>query len=84
MSKQSPDYNDYFNWRQPLKKMGYEVNMTLAEWCVWWEHSGKWKERGRGRHNYCMARIDIEKPFSIDNVECIMVKDKRYPYRGKQ
>jgi hypothetical protein len=74
----APNYNDYFDWKSSCKKRGYEIQLTLQEWLNIWINSGRWNERGRGRHDSCMGRIDVEKGYSVENVSIIQVKDKHY------
>jgi len=78
-----PTYNDYFDWLSAVKNSKYKVAINIDEWLGWWKNSGKWSERGRGRLCYCMARIDIEEAFSLDNIHLIQIKDKVYPNRRK-
>jgi hypothetical protein len=46
--------------------------LTFEEWLAVWEASGRWAERGRLPHQYCMARLgpDIG-PYRAGNVKII-------------
>lgn len=70
-----PDYNDYWNWVGPRRHV--QIDITMDQWIGWWVGTGKWKERGRGNDEYCMGRIDYEKPFSLDNIRLMTVLEMR-------
>lgn len=45
------------------------VDITCDEWCAWWRMTGAFEERGTGRYQYYMSRIDKTQPFRLDNIE---------------
>jgi hypothetical protein len=45
--------------------------LTYPEWLKVWEDSGKLSQRGRGKDQYGLSRVDMEKGFEIGNVEII-------------
>lgn len=53
--------------RNVLKRYS-EWTLTFREWWQVWERSGRWKERGKGRGNFVMARIDRSRGFCKGNV----------------
>lgn len=56
------------------KSAGYralDFSITFADWWKCWQESGHWEQRGRGRNNFCMARIDDKGGYSIGNVTII-------------
>lgn len=59
-------------------------NLSITDWWKIWMESGQWSIRGRGL--YCLSRIILEKPFSVDNAEVRlygeMIRD-RHLARGK-
>ena len=62
------------------KTRGIEWKLTFDEWLNMWFDSGKWKERGQGSNQYCMARKGDTGPYSLDNVE-IMTNKKNISER---
>lgn len=45
-------------------------DMTMEEFFEMWRDD-LWANRGRGADKYCMVRVDVEKPWSLDN--CIII-----------
>lgn len=76
--KSKPHYDFYYDWLSSMKKKGVPVELTLQQWLDFWNNSGQWENRGRGRMDFCMCRKDTEKPFSVTNIELRLVKDKGY------
>lgn len=60
---------------------GIAWRLNLREWLKVWEDSGVVHLRGRGRDNYCMARIDDEGPYAPDNVKVITIAENRREYQ---
>jgi len=48
-----------------LRKIPWEI--SLWDWWMVWNASGKWEQRGRGR-GYMMCRFGDRGPYSLDNV----------------
>lgn len=44
-------------------------DLTLDQWFVLWQDH--WNQRGRTSGSYCISRIDMTEPWSMDNVEVI-------------
>lgn len=55
--------------------------MTLEEFFEIWRDD-LWANRGRGADKYCMVRVDVEKPWAIDN--CIIVLRYQQLVRNKR
>lgn len=49
------------------KRRGIEWCFTYETWLKFWEDSGKFHLRGRGPHEYCMARKMDVGPYSPEN-----------------
>lgn len=70
-----------------FRQEGWE--MTMEEFFEIWRDD-LWTNRGRGVDQYCMVRVDVEKPWSMDN--CIIItryqqlvrykNPLRYPNKG--
>lgn len=55
--------------RKNARQRGLGWDFTFAEWWRLWQESGKWDQRGRGKHGYVMARWgDGDAPYSVDTV----------------
>ena len=46
---------------------------TFETWWKMWNDSGKWEQRGRKTGQYCMARKGDVGPYSVDNVDIVLV-----------
>jgi hypothetical protein len=69
----------YNQWKFRLRTLKCDIDMSFDEWYGWWEATGHWNDRGRGRNQYCMSRIDKSLPYNTGNVECILnpTKDRK-------
>jgi len=54
--------------------------LTIEEYFELWRDD-LWANRGRGADNYCMVRVDPEKPWSIDN--CVIITRYQQLCRNK-
>lgn len=54
--------------RNNARTRGIGWELTLWDWWVIWQQSGKWAKRGRGLGGYCMCRRGDQGPYSKDNV----------------
>lgn len=73
----------YWDWTG-CRRVNHAMLITLDEWCYIWTLSGLWKLRGSRKHNYCMCRIDLEKPWSADNITIESVSFARRRARAQQ
>lgn len=55
------------------RKIGFVL--TFEQWWKVWQDSGKWAERGRLAHQYCMARNGDRGDYALGNVKIITVSD---------
>lgn len=75
-----PDFNltpiaRFIQHRSNVMKKKIEWSLTLWEWWRVWNESGKYPERGRGKDNYCMARVNDAGVYAVNNVEIRKVID---------
>jgi hypothetical protein len=49
---------------------GVEFNLTFEEWFTWWQQTGHYHERGRGKGKYVMARYGDTGPYELGNIYC--------------
>lgn len=68
----------WYNFLARQRQTGIAVEMTFTEFKDWWDATGKWDQRGRSAEDYCMSRIKQYKGYSLDNVICIKIKDRKY------
>ncbi len=86
-----PERMAFLQQRIGAKKRGIGFEFTYEQWIIWWKkHLGdNWFEkRGRGSHQYVMARYGDKGPYSLTNVRCatgaqnrnegLSNKDRRY------
>jgi hypothetical protein len=57
-----------------------EWKLEPLEWWMIWSTSGKWEQRGRESHQYCMARPYDKGPYEIGNVIIITNAENREMY----
>jgi len=56
--------------------------MTFEEWSELWQASGKWKQRGRRRGQYVMARFGDRGPYEVSNVRICLVAENTNEMRA--
>lgn len=61
----------YFAQKHRAANRGIAWHFTFDSWCDLWIESGKWKQRGKGGNQYCMARLFDLGEYSADNVKII-------------
>lgn len=71
----------YLRWRAQCKFRKEEVEMTMEEYFEIWRDD-LWPQRGRQPESLVMIRVDVEKPWSLDN--CIIVTRHQQLCRGKK
>ena len=60
-------YRVFIQQRNQANFRKEEWTMTFAEWKSVWDQSGQWENRGRTKDTFCMTRLDVEKPWTVDN-----------------
>ena len=65
----------YYFQRKNAERRGISWQLTYIQWIRIWIRSGHWKERGRNRGNYCMARFGDKGPYSKLNVKICTVNE---------
>lgn len=65
----------YIDKRRSAKNRDIEWLFNLETWWEVWEKSGRWAQRGRGKHSYCMARNGDCGPYSPDNVRIVTIRE---------
>ena len=70
-------HNKYGDQKQAAKQRGIQWLFTFQEWFEMWYFSGKWRERGCGRGQYCMMRNADAGPYSVDNVTIGLADDNK-------
>ena len=57
-----------------FRNEGHEL--TFEEWTAVWNQDGAWEKRGRGIDSVCLARQDLNLPWSADNIEILTRKEQ--------
>ena len=65
----------FYNHRLSAKHRGIKFLLTFEQWWIIWQDSGYWKERGRLKGQYVMARKGDKGPYAIGNVKIIKVEE---------
>lgn len=64
-----PYFRIFGQWKNQINFRGEVCDMNFDEWLEVW--GWKINNRGRTKNDYCMTRIDSNKPWNKDN--CIVV-----------
>jgi len=81
--KDSP-HGKFSTQRSSASNRGIEWNISLKEWFDIWIGSGKWYERGRGKHGYVMARYNDTGAYEIGNVKIIRSIQNQIEYQERR
>jgi len=65
-----PHIKKYGGQKIKAKRRGVDWQLTFQEWYDWWQATGHYEERGRGREQYCMCRYGDTGPYSLSNIFC--------------
>lgn len=57
--------------RHAAKMRGIAWQLTFEEWWKFWQESGKWAVRGRGKGKFCMGRYGDAGPYALGNIKII-------------
>lgn len=63
-------HEQFLTQRQNAKKRNIDWQLTEQEWIDWWEATGHFHERGRGKGKWIMARFNDTGPYSLTNIFC--------------
>jgi hypothetical protein len=63
--------------RDNAAKRGIPFRLTFEQWFAIWEASGKWKQRGTRRGQYCMARPGDRGAYEVGNVTICLNEENR-------
>ena len=80
MSKRKITMSIAYNYWTSARRHSKQIEISKQEWIEWWKETGHWEERGNGREQYGMFRLDKTKPFTLDNIICDQQKNKRRYY----
>ena len=58
--------------RKNAKRRDIPFFMTFDQWWEIWQTSGHWKQRGRGRRKYVMARFGDCGGYEVGNIKIIL------------
>lgn len=64
-------YNDCMKARAQAWFRGEQWFLTEQEYIALWRANDNYKHKGRTKDSLCMVRIDLEQPWSVENVEII-------------
>ncbi|MEJ7930992.1 hypothetical protein WG922_13535 [Ramlibacter sp. AN1015] len=64
--------------RHAYLKKGRAWNLTFEQWCELWEYSGKWDQRGKFKHQYCLWVLDKDQPFELGNVAVMTCSERGF------
>ncbi|QQG32169.1 hypothetical protein CkP1_0146 [Citrobacter phage CkP1] len=64
------DFAKYNSQRHAAIRRGISWELTFEQWIEWWKSTGKYNERGRKGHEYCMCRKGDVGPYSLSNIYC--------------
>ncbi len=72
----------YLSHRWRAKRLNISWHFNYVQWCRKWLESGKWKQRGPYKEQYCMARCGDKEPYSYENTKIITqsenVKERKF------
>lgn len=60
----------YLTQRSNAFKRGIVWELTEREWIEWWESTGHFSDRGRGKGKWLMARFNDTGAYSLNNIFC--------------
>jgi hypothetical protein len=80
VSKKTPR-DRYDSHKANAKKRGVEFKFLFSEWMKMWEESGHFKDRGKGKNKYCMARFGDVGAYEVGNVHIITNSENRKEWR---
>jgi 5-methylcytosine-specific restriction endonuclease McrA len=76
-------YIDCLRARAQANFRGEGWTITEQEYIKLWRTDDRYKLKGRGTESLCLVRIDLEKAWTLDNVE-IIERIKHFRRSGKE
>ena len=76
-------YVDCQRARAQANFRGEGWTITEQEYIALWRQNDNYKLKGRSSGSLCLVRIDLEKPWTLDNVE-ILERVRHYRKCGKE
>ena len=73
----------YYNFLARHRQTKTEVKISYYQFIDWWLNTGHIMERGVHNHEYCMSRIDRNKGYTLQNIECITNYENNRKLRKK-
>lgn len=71
----STTFSIYRHQRNNAKRRNILWELTYIQWRLVWARSGHWRERGRGKGQYCMARFGDRGSYNVSNVKICTVEE---------
>lgn len=65
----------FIRQRINARTRGIDWRLTFPQWCLLWEKSGHWSQRGRGHGRYVMPRIGDSGAYALGNVHIQLADD---------
>jgi hypothetical protein len=65
-------------WREQsrnAKNRGIPFKLTLWQFWKFWSQSGRWQQRGRHGHEYCMSRLNDDGAYEIGNIQVLTIAE---------
>ena|SRR5258708_26013420 len=63
----------FIDHRKAAKRRSIPFLLTFDQWWDIWNCSGHWDNRGKLRHQYCMARFGDQGAYEVGNIQIITV-----------
>jgi hypothetical protein len=70
-----PAFYAFLSHRAASLKRNIPFLLTFEQWMTIWEESGKFAERGKNSHNYCMARFGDRGGYEAGNVRICTARE---------
>jgi hypothetical protein len=68
-----PTLNDirlYGTQKNNAKRRSVDFKLTFEQWWDWWQSTGHYSKRGRGKGKFCMGRIGDTGAYELGNIYC--------------
>ena len=61
--------------RRNAKQRGITFKLTLLQFWKFWVQSGKWSQRGKRGHEYCMSRLNDTGAYEVGNIQVLTIAE---------